>query len=175
MDITPRSRQRGYSTLELLVVVAIIGIVAAIAIPRLVSSRRAAREAKAIQTLRNIGSGQFAFSSEAKRFGTFQELMERKVLAEQFQRGVGGSSGQAEVVSDGTFGYSMVFSPSSDAIDIYATPVVDADAYRFFLYRIGRGDLQNGEGAIAIMVAPPLANQGDDPPAPSAYRVLGVQ
>jgi type II secretory pathway pseudopilin PulG len=146
--------------LELLTVVAIIGIIAAIAIPRLVSSRRAAYEAKAVQTLRNMGSGQFAYAGESQAFGTFEELIAKKVLAQQFQRGVGGTSGQGEVVSDGTYGYSMVFSPNKDAIDIFATPLRDPDKFRFFLYRLGRGDLVASEGGGAIGCCAPPHEQG---------------
>ncbi|MEP7212291.1 MAG: prepilin-type N-terminal cleavage/methylation domain-containing protein [Acidobacteriota bacterium] len=55
--------QKGFSLVELLVVVIIIAIVAAIAIPNLLASRRAANEASAISTLRTIHSAQATYNA----------------------------------------------------------------------------------------------------------------
>ena len=65
-----RNKQKGFSLIELLIVVAIILIIAAIAIPNLLRSKMAANEASAVGSLRTLNTSSVAFSTSYGNYPT---------------------------------------------------------------------------------------------------------
>ena len=67
-------KQKGFSLIELLIVVAIILIIAAIAIPSLLRSRIAANDSAAASSLRTINTAEVTYSSSYPGVGYAQDL-----------------------------------------------------------------------------------------------------
>src|SRR5260370_6278967 len=103
-----RNKQKGFSLIELLIVVAIILIIAAIAIPNLIRSKMAANEASAVATLRTLNTAEVVYSSTYNVANTF--------AASLSAMGDGGTAGQC----------TAGFAPNSTAACLIDTAIEKA-------------------------------------------------
>lgn len=67
-------REAGFSLIELLLVVVIVGIVAALAVPALQKGLRAAENGNTFATMKTIASTQVGYFSQNNRFGRLSEI-----------------------------------------------------------------------------------------------------
>src|SRR5215813_7050545 len=82
---------RGFSLLELLIVVAIILIIATIAIPSLLRSRQAANESSAVAQIRTINTAEVTYlSSNGGNYGSVPQLITAGLLDSRFAASVSG-------------------------------------------------------------------------------------
>ncbi len=171
--ISAARAERAVSLLELLVVVAVLGIIAAILAPPLLMALRSSREGRAIANLKTIASAQMILFGSKRRFGVFDELIRTGDLPDQFERGAkpGGPRGSgSEAVADSVYLYSIRYTRDADGITIDADPKPGyASSHRRFRMRLGRAASGASGGEGVLLVAEPSASS----PPSSAYRPLG--
>lgn len=80
-------QERGFSLIELLMVVVIIGVISALAVPGLRRARQNANSASAIQTLRTITTAQFLYERKFRVYGTLIDLTPEGMLDNKITTG----------------------------------------------------------------------------------------
>jgi prepilin-type N-terminal cleavage/methylation domain-containing protein len=102
---------RGFSLLELLIVVAIILIIATIAIPSLLRSRQAAQESSAVSNIRTINTAEVTYlSSNGGNYGSIPQLITAGLLDGRFATSV---SGYGFTVTASGSDYTATATPTS--------------------------------------------------------------
>ena len=131
------SREDGFSLVELLCVVVIIGVIAAIAIPSLRKAVHAAENGAVYGSMRTIGSSQMNFYPTRNRFGTLDEINS------EMNGGLGLSIG-ANQVQKNQFTYEMVPAAPTDVelkdgytITATRNPNSDTTIYKYSIDQTG--------------------------------------
>jgi prepilin-type N-terminal cleavage/methylation domain-containing protein len=117
---------RGFSLLELLIVVAIILIIATIAIPSLLRSRQAANETAAVANMRNLNSAQVSYSSaNGGVYGQMTDLVTAGLIDPRYSSGnFAGFNYTVDLSGDARdyTAYATALSVNTSRYDYYSTP-----------------------------------------------------
>jgi prepilin-type N-terminal cleavage/methylation domain-containing protein len=153
-------KQKGFSLIELLIVVAIILIIAAIAIPNLLRSRMAANEASAVGSLRTINTSSVTYSSTYPSNGYPATLAALGTVAG------GATSASADlldsVLASGTkSGYTFVYTVVAGALpstgyQVTAIPVTIGTSGQRGFFTDQSGVIRNNAAGTAASTDAPL-------------------
>jgi type IV pilus assembly protein PilA len=152
-------KQKGFSLIELLIVVAIILIIAAIAIPNLLRSRIAANESSAVGSMRSINTAQVTYASSYPDTGFGANLA---VLGPGNGTVSSASAGLVDNVLGCTgttcnkSGYKFSVSGTTSAYKSGGDPLTMGQTGQRYFYSDGSGVIRYNQSAVATPGDGPL-------------------
>lgn len=139
------TKESGFTLVELLMVVALIGLISALAIPNFIASQQAARTSSAITSLRVIYSAESSYHSAKGRYGSLETL------------GAAGFIGDPSLRSGRKEGYDFALSliDNNGKFEVRATPQFAPSASQHFFID-SSGVIRARTGAAADASSSPI-------------------
>jgi type IV pilus assembly protein PilA len=154
------NKQKGFSLIELLIVVAIILIIAAIAIPNLLRARISANEASAVASCRTMNTASITYNSS---YGNYPQTLSAlgpsngatptsssADLLDQVLAPAGG------VLTSSKSGYNFTYAPTTGGYTLNADPVVSNQTGVRHFYTDQSGVVRWNATAAAAVTDSPL-------------------